>query len=236
MLPPGDVTPRRSLVAIVSDPVFTATDRRLLAGQDEPPSAKYRDSESLTRLPYSAIEARAVRKAFGAADAIDLAGFDATVPRVLALKSRSLRVLHFATHAESRIDSPELSALYLTRFGTDGGRLVNDRLTADDVMTSGLRADLVVLSGCATGTGDELRGEGVLGLTYGFLANGSNSVVASLWQIEDAPTAQFMEKFYAAYRDTGRPADALRIAQLDARRASGSSVWSSFVVRANAFP
>jgi CHAT domain-containing protein len=233
--PPRDGAPRRSLVAIVSDPVFTSTDRRLLAGRDDR-AAKYRGSESLTRLPYSAVEARAVRVEFDPADAIDLSGFDATVSRVLELKSRPLRVLHFATHAEARRDSPELSVLYLTRFGSDGGRLARDRLTADDIMTSGLRADIVVLSGCATGAGDELRGEGVLGLTYGFLANGSNAVVASLWQIEDASTAKFMEKFYAAYRETGSAADALRIAQRDARRTSGTPMWSSFVVRANAFP
>lgn len=226
---------RNSRVAIVSDPVFTNADRRLVAGRDAP-TGTFRGPESLTRLPYSAVEARAVRAAFDPADAIEFSGFDATAARVLALKSQPLHVLHFATHAESRSDSPELSALYLSGFGPDGGPLARDRLTADDIMTSGLRADIVVLSGCATGAGDELRGEGVLGLTYGFLANGSGSVVASLWQIEDAPTAQFMQKFYAAYRQSGRAADALRSAQLDARRSAGNSVWSSFVVRANAFP
>ena len=61
----------------------------------------------------------------------------------------------------------------------------------------------MVLSGCATGDGRELRGEGVLGLTYGFLANGSHTVVASLWPVEDALTARFMEEFYAAYRSSG---------------------------------
>ena len=91
---------------------------------------------------------------------------------------------------------------------------------------------MVVLSGCATGDGRELRGEGVLGLTYGFLANGSNTVVASLWPVEDALTARFMEEFYAAYRATGRAADALRTAQLRTRGIAGPSVWSSFVVRA----
>ena len=89
-----------------------------------------------------------------------------------------------------------------------------------------------MLSGCATGAGDELRGEGVLGLTYGFLANGSNAVVASLWPVEDALTARFMERFYAAFRATGRAADALRIAQLRTRDLDGTSVWSSFVIRA----
>jgi CHAT domain-containing protein len=106
--------------------------------------------------------------------------------------------------------------------------LPSSRLTASDIAQSGLRADVVVLSGCATGDGGALRGEGVLGLTYGFLANGSHSVVAALWPIEDAATARFMKEFYAA--------DALRVAQLRTRGSAAASVWSSFVVRANEFP
>jgi len=73
-------------------------------------------------------------------------------------------------------------------------------------------------------------------LTYGFLANGSHSVVASLWPVEDASTARFMSEFYRAYRTSGRAADALRTAQLRSRASSASGVWSSFVVRANEFP
>jgi CHAT domain-containing protein len=94
----------------------------------------------------------------------------------------------------------------------------------------------VVLSGCATGDGSELRGEGVLGLTYGFLANGSGAVIASLWPIEDASTARFMKEFYAAYRAKPDPAEALRLAQQRSRDVASSAVWSSFVVRANGFP
>ena len=94
-----------------------------------------------------------------------------------------------------------------------------------------------MLSGCATGDGRELRGEGVLGLTYGFLANGSHTVVASLWPVEDALTARFMEEFYAAYRASGRAADALaHRAAAHARHARARPVWSSFVVRANELP
>jgi CHAT domain-containing protein len=110
------------------------------------------------------------------------------------------------------------------------------RLTAGDIARTGLRANVVVLSGCATGDGGKLRGEGVLGLTYGFLANGSRSVVAALWPIEDAATARFMDEFYRAYRASGRAADALRTAQLRSRGVTTSAVWSSFVVRANGFP
>jgi CHAT domain-containing protein len=103
-------------------------------------------------------------------------------------------------------------------------------------MSSGLRARVVVLSGCATGDGSTLRGEGVLGLAYGFLANGSGAVVASLWPVEDASTARLMNDFYRAYRAHGNAAEALRSAQLRGRATGKSGAWSSFVVRANGFP
>jgi CHAT domain-containing protein len=225
-------------VAVISDPVYTPDDRRLTLAAGG--SATFRGVESgqsrLARLPYSAIEARAVVRAFEGADVIELAGFNATARRVIELPSDTLDVLHFATHAMARRDAPEQSALFLSEYAADGSPLPSDRLTADDIARSGLRADVVVLSGCATGDGRELRGEGVLGLTYGFLANGSHTVIASLWPVEDALTARFMEEFYAAYRTSGRAADALRSAQLRARGTAAEAVWSSFVVRSNELP
>ena len=225
-------------VAVISDPVYTPDDRRLTVAATS--SATFRGSEPglgrLARLPYSAIEARAVVRAFEGADVIELAGFNATARRVIELPADTLDVLHFATHAMARRDAPEQSALFLSEYAADGSALPSDRLTADDIARSGLRADVVVLSGCATGDGRELRGEGVLGLTYGFLANGSHTVIASLWPVEDALTARFMEEFYSAYRLSGRAADALRSAQLRVRGTAAESVWSSFVVRSNELP
>ena len=237
-LQPSPSTTARRRVAVVSDPIYTPDDRRLTLAASG--AANYRGSdaatERLARLPYSAIEARAVVRAFGGADIIELAGFNATARRVIDLPSAELDVLHFATHAVARRDAPEQSALLLSEFAPDGSPLPNDRLTLDDIERSGLRADVVVLSGCETGDGRELRGEGVLGLAYGFLANGSHTVIASLWPVEDALTARFMEEFYAAYRASGSAPQALRIAQLRARGTSGPAVWSSFVVRANQLP
>jgi CHAT domain-containing protein/tetratricopeptide (TPR) repeat protein len=238
MRPAGRVPATQSRIAVISDPIYTPDDRRLTMIASG--AANYRGGEGTTerlaRLPYSAIEARAVVRAFGGANVIELAGFNATARRVIELPSDELGVLHFATHAVVRRDAPEQSALFLSEFAADGSPLANDRLTVDDITRSGLRADVVVLSGCATGDGRELRGEGVLGLAYGFLANGSHTVVASLWPVEDALTARFMEEFYAAYRSSGSAPQALRIAQLRARGTSGPAVWSSFVVRANELP
>ncbi len=229
---------RGKRVAVISDPVYAPDDRRLPAvgagGNFRGP--RQASANKLTRLPYSALEARAVVNAVGAHDTIELTGFDATPQRVMELPAKDLAVLHFATHALARKDAPERSALFLSEYSPEGALLPESRLTASDIMRSGLHARVVVLSGCATGDGSALRGEGVLGLTYGFLANGSRAVVASLWPVEDASTARFMNEFYRAYGASGRAADALRSAQLRTRGSATTAVWSSFVVRANGFP
>jgi CHAT domain-containing protein len=227
-------------VAVISDPVYAADDQRLMLAARES-GGTFRGPQqpsvnNLTRLPFSALEAQAVIRSINSADPIQLAGFDATPARVLQLSSIDLAVLHFATHAVARRDAPEQSALYLSEYARDGSLLPESRLTANDIARRGLHAQVVVLSGCATADGGELRGEGVLGLTYGFLANGSRSVVAALWPVEDASTARFMEQFYLAYRASGRTADALRVAQLKTRAAAPAGGWSSFVVRANEYP
>lgn len=236
--PPGRKS-KAQQVAVISDPVYAPDDRRLVASlttegvmRSAPPLSPNR----LTRLPYSGLEARTVAKALGARNTLQLSGFDATPAHVLKLASQPLSVLHFATHAKARPDSPEQSALFLSEYSPTGALLADSQLSVGEITRSGLHADVVVLSGCETGDGSRLRGEGVLGLTYGFLANGSQSVVASLWQIEDAATATFMNEFYRAYRANGRSAEALRQAQLRTRGSVKPAVWSSFVVRANEFP
>lgn len=238
MAPTGNNGTTAQRVAVISDPVYAPDDRRLpAAGTGTLRGPRKASPNKLTRLPYSALEARAVVQNFGEQETISLAGFDATPERVAELASTSLKVLHFATHAIARRDSPERSALFLSEYGPDGSLRADSQLTTADVMRTGLKAELVVLSGCATGDGSMLRGEGVLGLTYGFLANGSGSVIASLWPVEDASTARFMNEFYRAYRAGGHAAAALREAQQRSRANPGAAaVWSSFVVRANGFP
>jgi tetratricopeptide (TPR) repeat protein len=235
---PTHTRSRNTRVAVISDPVYAQDDRRLA---ESGAIANLRGTIATsrnrqTRLRYSALEARAVERAFGPKFTIQLSGFDASRERVLSLPSSELAVLHFAAHAVTRGDEPEQSALFLSEYSREGALQEISKISALDIAQSGLRADLVVLSACGTGDGNALRGEGVLGLTYEFLANGSHSVVASLWPIEDASTAKFMNEFYLAYRENGSAADALRTAQLKMRAAGSSGVWSSFVVRANEFP
>ena len=59
-----------------------------------------------------------------------------------------------------------------------------------------LNSDLVVLSACQTALGKDVKGEGLIGLTRGFMYAGAKRVVASLWKVDDAATAEFMRRFY----------------------------------------
>lgn len=63
-------------------------------------------------------------------------------------------------------------------------------LRAHEVFNLRLAADVVVLSACQTGLGKEIRGEGLVGLTRGFMYAGAPRVVISLWNINDAATAE----------------------------------------------
>jgi CHAT domain-containing protein len=97
-----------------------------------------------------------------------------------------------------------------------------------------LSAELVVLSACRTGLGKDVRGEGLLGLTRGFMHAGAPRVLASLWKVSDTATAALMARFYRELLESGlAPPKALRQAQLmlrKERRTSAPHAWAGFVL------
>ena len=100
--------------------------------------------------------------------------------------------------------------------GSDG------RLTAEEVYGLSIDADLVVLSGCRTASG-EVTGDGVIGLSRAFFAAGAPAIVASLWDLPDVAGREILPAFYQAWKQSGDKAAALRDAQLSllARLRSG---------------
>jgi CHAT domain-containing protein len=177
---------------------------------------------SLPPLLNAEHEAQAVAAAFGTGA---LTGEAATEPAVLSALPQA-RLVHFATHGlaargGSRL-VPGALALAPARAGDDG------LLTATEIRSLHLIADLVVLSACRTARG-RLSGDGVIGLARSFLAAGAAGAITSLWQIDDEATSALMADFYAQLTSSGDPAGALRQAQLDAvKRGDSPRVWGAF--------
>ena len=115
------------------------------------------------------------------------------------------------------------------------GRPRDGFLRLHEIYNLELPAELVVLSACQTGLGKEIRGEGLVGLTRGFMYAGAKRVVASLWRVDDAATAELMKRFYTGMYSKGlRPAAALRAAQVEMSKQSRwrhPFFWSAFVLQ-----
>jgi CHAT domain-containing protein len=99
-----------------------------------------------------------------------------------------------------------------------------------------LPAELVVLSACRTGLGKEVKGEGLIGLTRGFMYAGAPRVVVSLWSLSDRPTAELMARLYKKMLGRARlpPAAALRAAQVEMltdKRWEHPYFWAGFVLQ-----
>ncbi|HUJ89603.1 MAG TPA: CHAT domain-containing protein [Syntrophorhabdales bacterium] len=142
---------------------------------------------------------------------------------------RSFSYIHFATHGQFDSDAPLKSALLLA-----GDRTSDGRLTVDKLYSMNIDAELVTLSACETGLGKVANGDDVVGLTRGFLYAGTNSIVASLWKVDDQATAELMTGFYNALKKSGKR-EALRQAQLNARKKYPHPYyWASFQLTGNA--
>jgi len=121
-------------------------------------------------------------------------------------------ILHFATHGKFDANAPLSSGIYLAK-----GRESDGVLTVSDLYSLRWDVDLVTLSACETGLGKVANGDDVIGLTRGFLYAGARSIVASLWEVDDAATEQLMESFYRNLGTSGKR-EALRLAQIETRQ------------------
>jgi CHAT domain-containing protein len=144
------------------------------------------------------------------------------------------RFVHFATHGYLDSERPELSALVLSLVDEKGAPQ-SGFLYAHEVYNLKLPAEVVVLSACETGLGKEIRGEGLVGLTRGFMYAGAPRVVVSLWSVNDRATAELMARFYQKMlKDGQRPAAALRAAQVELWRQKqwqAPFYWAAFVLQ-----
>jgi CHAT domain-containing protein len=124
------------------------------------------------------------------------------------------RIVHFAAHGVLDSQNPALSGIILSLVD-ERGKPLDGFLRLWDIYNLRLPVELVVLSACQTALGKEIKGEGIVGLTRGFMYSGAARVVASLWQVDDVATAELMAHFYeAVLKHKKAPAAALRAAQI----------------------
>jgi CHAT domain-containing protein len=144
------------------------------------------------------------------------------------------QIVHFATHGLINNRHPELSGIVLSLVD-EQGRTQNGFLRLYEIYNLKLAADLVVLSACQTAVGEEIKGEGLLGLTRGFMYAGAPRVVATLWQVDDRATAELMRRFYQKMLGEGlRPAAALKAAQVSMQSDSrwrSPHYWAAFTLQ-----
>lgn len=219
-------------VAIVADPVFGTDDPRVLrVVRSEPGSGE--DGGRLDRLPASRDEARAVAALAPDGDRKVLLDFEASREAVVGGGLAGYRVVHFATHGLIDEREPALSGLALSRVDP-AGRARDGFLGLREIYDLRLDAELVVLSACRTALGSSVRGEGMVGLTRGFLHAGAHRVLASLWTVEDGAAAELVTRFYRALWSDGLDAPAaLHRAQRELRaerRYRDPAHWAGFVL------
>jgi CHAT domain-containing protein len=169
----------------------------------------------LPRLRFSRQEANAILAVTPPGLGLEALDFRASRATATSPELSQYRIVHFATHGLLNSEHPELSGLVLSLVDAKG-KPQEGFLELEDIYNLNLHADLVVLSACETGLGKEISGEGLVGLTRGFMYAGASRVVASLWKVSDVATAKLMAEFYRALEKDGlAPAAALRQAQVE---------------------
>lgn len=234
-------------VAVLADPVFDADDSRITSRRstalpkqlEQTELQAFRDpgfSEggSIPRLPATRQEADAIVSVAPWWSSFKAIGFEASRATAMRPDLGDYRIVHFATHGFLNDEHPELSGIVLSLFD-DNGQPQEGFLRLHDIYNLELPVDLVVLSACNTGLGKDVKGEGLVGLTRGFMYAGAASVVASLWKVDDEATGELMRYFYGfMLKDDLAPAAALRKAQLtmsQQKRWHSPYYWSAFIIQ-----
>lgn len=191
------------------------------------------DASRIEPLFYAKLELANLRKLVGH-DSLFATGFEATNERLQSTDLTKYKILHLATHGILDPRRPEISALMLSTVRPDG-QSQNGFFALQDVYALHAPVDLVVLSACRSGLGRDVRGEGLIGLTRGFMYAGASSVVSSLWSVDDESTAELMKRFYTNMLQQGMtPAAALRAAQNSIRQEpqwSSPYFWAAFTLQ-----
>ncbi|HKG59667.1 MAG TPA: CHAT domain-containing protein [Pyrinomonadaceae bacterium] len=240
------------LVALFTDPVFGSTDPRVTQNTREAPTGNQDKAQQLSqagiserdisagnrasipRLPSTRDEGEAIMRLVPRGQGMVASGFSANRSHVVDKDLGRFQIVHFATHGVVDTEHPELSGIILSMVNEQGSP-EDGFFQIHDIYNLKLSARLVVLSACSTALGQNVRGEGFIGLTRAFMYAGAQSTVASLWKVDDNATTELMRQFYDAMLNQGvSPPAALRAAKekmWQHPRWKHPFYWAAFVVQ-----
>ena len=237
--------PAPKTLAVIADPVFSPGDPRLKPGAETVAENSTRSIEhthasavgrqlSIPRLSFTRQEADQILAVARAGSNLKALDFRANRAMATSGELGKYRYVHFATHGYLDTTRAGLSAIVLSLYDAEG-KPQDGFLRTHDIYNLKLPAELVVLSACETGLGKDVRGEGLEGLTRGFMYAGARRVVVSLWNVNDKATAALMQRLYTGMlRSNKTPAAALRVAQIEMLRAGqwqSPYYWAPFVMQ-----
>jgi len=237
------------IVAVLVDPVFSNSDGRVQNGTSSSIVTSAASEEEVgpalrgpdgflhggpARLLHASEEADAIVATMPRGTVKVAKAFDASRETAMSSLVSEYQIVHFATHGFFNSDHPELSGIVLSMVKPDGSK-TDGFMPLQDICRLNLSAQLVVLSACETGLGKDIKGEGLMSLTRGFMYAGSQTVVTSLWKVDDRATAELMKEFYQSMLQDGlTPAAALRLAKQRIRQQKAWSApyfWAGFVLQ-----
>ncbi|QIR38302.1 CHAT domain-containing protein [Tolypothrix sp. PCC 7910] len=238
--------PAPKALAILADPVYSATDERVTGKPEKTQigsnlelerSALERAARSLKRngwdrLKNTATEAKEILKLIPASSSLEALNFDANYNKATSSALNQFRILHFATHGFVNQEQPQLSGIVLSLVDKKGNP-ISGYLRLADLFNQDYPAELIVLSACETGLGKNINGEGLVGLTRGLMYAGAARVAVSLWQVSDEGTSILMQEFYKQMLQQNKtPAAAMRAAQIKLWQDGRSPYeWAGFTVQ-----
>jgi CHAT domain-containing protein/predicted negative regulator of RcsB-dependent stress response len=253
--------PAEKSLAVLADPVFADDDTRVRrnagkAGSKEKTRSADSDETDIVfqqmvrsgretgvigaegafgRLINTRREATAILALVPERERKQALDFEASRATALRPELGEYRIVHFATHGMLNNVHPELSGIVLSLVDREG-QPQDGFLRLQDIYNLKLSAELVALSACQTGLGKEIKGEGLIGLTRGFMFAGAPRIVASLWKVDDRATSELMKRFYQGLLgpEALRPAGALRQAQLSIwkqKQWRAPYYWAAFVLQ-----
>jgi CHAT domain-containing protein len=231
-------------IAILADPVFETNDDRLTGKTILPTLNLNLDIPNQTiksrskrgqwaRIENTAIEAKGILSLVPQeSDRTAAFGFDANYNWITAPSLSQYRYIHLATHGFFDEEKPALSSLLLSSFNAQG-QTQKSYLRLPELFNLNLPSEMIVLSACETGLGKDVPGEGLMGMTRGFMYAGALRVAVSLWKVDDAATAQLMQQLYQSlWRSKKSHAASLREAQLKLwNEGTHPYYWSAFTLQ-----